>query len=627
MKCHFIYRNTVKMRVLCLLLLGVFVAAVAADGTVVCYFSSWARYRPGDGMFDVDNIDPFLCTHIVFAFTGLSNHTWEIEVLDPWNELCPDEPGGNYCAFKRTVALKKYNPDLKVVIAIGGWNEGSEDYSVMAASPQKRSIFVTSVTRFLRKYGFDGLDFDWEYPSLRGGAPQDKENFVLLSRELRQEFNKYNPPYLLTGAFAAGKDKIDIAYDLPALIEAYDFFHIMAYDYHGAFEDFTHHNAPLCGHPLDEQDELFPYYNVMYTMEYYLSLGLPKEKLVLGTATYGRCYTLDNYNDNGFWAPASQPGPAGPYIRIPGTLGFNEICLRLQEDKSCTVVHDPVMYEPYFYCMSDWIWCGFDDAESLRLKARQAKNKGLAGIMVWQIDTDDFHPRCYDEAFHLIKSMKNAFAEPAGTDIVDCGHRPTTVPSTTPTTPEPTTTTTQEPTTTTTEEPTTTPVPTTTTTPEPTTTPSTEPTTITTTVTTTPEPTTTPTTTAFIIETTTDGGDYGRPDCTTYPEGTTFRHYDCDKYWICISKNAMLRPCGPGTLYDENLKICNYESEVDTTSCRIWACTIDNTCYPAADCDKYYRCSHGAGYLETCPPGEYWNQNIGQCDHKSHVDTSRCNIP
>ncbi|WP_370465945.1 glycosyl hydrolase family 18 protein, partial [Salmonella enterica] len=57
---------------------------------MVCYFSSWARYRPGDGMFDVDNIDPFLCTHIIFAFTGLSNHTWEIEVLDPWNELCPD---------------------------------------------------------------------------------------------------------------------------------------------------------------------------------------------------------------------------------------------------------------------------------------------------------------------------------------------------------------------------------------------------------------------------------------------------------------------------------------------------------------------------------------------------------
>lgn len=52
------------------------------------------------------------------------------KVLDPWNENCPDdEPAGNNCAFQRFVALKEINPDLKVIVAVGGWNEGSEDYS------------------------------------------------------------------------------------------------------------------------------------------------------------------------------------------------------------------------------------------------------------------------------------------------------------------------------------------------------------------------------------------------------------------------------------------------------------------------------------------------------------------
>ena len=51
-------------------------------------------------------------------------------MLDPWNENCPeDDPPGDHCAFQRFVALKEQNPDLKVILAVGGWNEGSEDYS------------------------------------------------------------------------------------------------------------------------------------------------------------------------------------------------------------------------------------------------------------------------------------------------------------------------------------------------------------------------------------------------------------------------------------------------------------------------------------------------------------------
>jgi chitinase len=47
------------------------------------------------------------------------------------------------------------------LVAIGGWNEGSEKYSAMASSAATRAVFVQSVVDFLTKYGFDGLDFDW----------------------------------------------------------------------------------------------------------------------------------------------------------------------------------------------------------------------------------------------------------------------------------------------------------------------------------------------------------------------------------------------------------------------------------------------------------------------------------
>jgi len=66
--------------------------------------------------------------------------------------------------FKKATDLKYSFPKLKVSVAIGGWNEGSEKYSKMASDSSKRSAFVESAVQFLKKYNFDGLDLDWEYP-------------------------------------------------------------------------------------------------------------------------------------------------------------------------------------------------------------------------------------------------------------------------------------------------------------------------------------------------------------------------------------------------------------------------------------------------------------------------------
>jgi GH18 family chitinase len=76
--------------------------------------------------------------------------------------------------------LKTYNRDLKTLLAIGGWNEGSRRFSPLVADPARRKTFIRSAVRFLRQYNFDGLDLDWEYPSARdGGKPEDRKNYAI----------------------------------------------------------------------------------------------------------------------------------------------------------------------------------------------------------------------------------------------------------------------------------------------------------------------------------------------------------------------------------------------------------------------------------------------------------------
>ena len=83
---------------------------------------------------------------------------------------------GGYGKF---AALKTYNRDLKTLLAIGGWNEGSRRFSPLVADPSRRRTFIKSAIRFLRQYNFDGLDLDWEYPSFRdGGKPEDRRNYA-----------------------------------------------------------------------------------------------------------------------------------------------------------------------------------------------------------------------------------------------------------------------------------------------------------------------------------------------------------------------------------------------------------------------------------------------------------------
>lgn len=118
---------------------------------------------------------------------------------------------------------------------------------------------------------------------------------------------------------------------------------------------------------------------------------MPAEKLIFGVPSYGRTFTLADPTKTGLLSPAKGAGVAGTYTRLEGFLSFYEICLNQQN--GWTVVTDPTgKMGPYAYKGDQWV--GWDDIDITIAKVKYAMNKGLGGIMFWELSLDDFNGFC-----------------------------------------------------------------------------------------------------------------------------------------------------------------------------------------------------------------------------------------
>lgn len=555
--------------------------SVLAEYRRVCYHTNWSQYRPGLGKFKPANIDPSLCTHLIYAFATIKNN--QLATFE-WN----DEQ-----LYQEFNALKAKNPSLKTLLAVGGWNQASTDFSPMVSSADTRATFVTTSITFLRTNGFDGLDLDWEYPSLRRGKDTDKANFATLCKELRQAYEEEarmsdKERLLVTAAVAAGKSNIDPAYDVPALAKYLDFISIMTYDFHGgSWEKSTGHNSPLFPRADEKGDQRR--LNIDFAAHYWVSLGANKEQLNIGLATYGRGYTLVNSANHGMGAPATGPNPAGPYTREAGYLSYYEICDMMS--KGGHTYRDSEQLVPYYVNGKTWI--GYDDEQSISTKVTWLVQEGFGGAMVWALPLDDFNPMCgtSKRKFPLINRIKDdLIAAMAGVVPTTAAPVTTVAPATTA---APVTT----------AAPATTVAPVTTASPKTTAAPATTTAPVTTAapvnmcagktdgyyqdpvkcdryyrcmggqvyiatqcenpdVTTWAPPATTaapPATTAAPLATTPAQGPTASPGvftCDGKPDGDYPDPTDCSKFKKCAGSRAFTFSCAPGTLYDIDIGIC-----------------------------------------------------------------------
>lgn len=376
---------------------------------VVCYFTNWAWYRQSGGKFLPEDIDPELCTHIIYGFAVLDGGTLTIKPHDSWADL-------DNKFYERVIAFRKKG--IKVTVAIGGWNDSAGDkYSRLVLNAESRRRFIDHVTAFIEKYEFDGLDLDWEYPvcwqvECDKGSPEEKKGFANLVRELALEFRPRG--WLLSAAVSPSKMVIDKGYDVPTLAEYFDWIAVMTYDFHGHWDKKTGHVAPLYHYPGDTYD----YFNANFSLNYWMEKGAPAHKLIMGMPLYGQSFSLADTKSNSLNANSYGPGEAGEFTRAGGFLAFYEICDRINKGGWTVERDEEGRIGPYAHRGSQWV--SYDDVAEIRRKSNLVKKLNLGGGMVWALDLDDFRGRCGCGNHPLLTTLNQELRGVVGRRLENC---------------------------------------------------------------------------------------------------------------------------------------------------------------------------------------------------------------
>ncbi|XP_073051434.1 class V chitinase CHIT5-like [Primulina eburnea] len=278
-----------------------------------------------------------------------------------------------------TSALHTATPSSKALLSIGGGSgqSFSDIFSSMVRNPDNRAAFIQSSIDTARKYFFDGLDLDWEFPN----NPLDMSNLAILLKEWRTSINQESltsgkPRLLLSSAvyFSSDVSLDNVARTYPgdSIRSFVDFVNPMCYDYRGGWDTSATGSPALL---YDSASDV----STSYGISQWKGDGVPAKKIVMGMPAYGHTWQLQDPNRHGIGDPAVGTGPGGGVMNYSDILEFNSA-------NNATVVFDNATVSTYSYTGTSWI--GYDDTISVEYKVKFAKAQGLGGYFFWALGSD-----------------------------------------------------------------------------------------------------------------------------------------------------------------------------------------------------------------------------------------------
>jgi len=282
----------------------------------------------------------------------------------------------------------------KVLATLGGQDTGPMWYA--ATSSAARATLVSSLKNLVKREGYDGLDLDWEPLE-----PRDQPLLLELVRTLRKEL----PGTLMTFP-ADGADNLNFPANrafYAQLAPLLDQLNLMTYGMGFAFEGWkTWHSSPLYGQTPNTPT------SVDLTVQGYLKAGIPAAKLGIGIGFYGICYG----------APAQGP--------LEDTVGIKPGGAKLlADDNDLSYANIVTQYAPLGTRKWDssarvpylsfaqpsgpkgCTYLSFEDAASILEKGKYLRQKGLGGVILWNVNQGYIPGRV--PANPLLEATRRAF--------------------------------------------------------------------------------------------------------------------------------------------------------------------------------------------------------------------------
>jgi chitinase len=343
-------------------------------GRIISYIRTWElRKDNGKNIFwKAEDIDGKMLTDLNIAFAVIKNgDDLTIESLH-WED-------GFFNLFEEIQKLKENYPFLRINLSIGGW--GADGFSDMAASENLRAHFIDNVVEWVEKYGFDGVDIDWEYPVDGAGGviksrPEDKTNFTLLMKGLEESLNTLSDEkgktYTLSFAAAASSDYLGWI-EPKKLAEIVDYVNIMSYDFYGEWSGTTGHHSNLYNSDIKP--------NALSgdkAVRDFIAAGFSSNQVVLGIPFFGKGWQGVINKNNGL------------YQRYKSVFNYKDMGYedleKLIVSENLKEYWDDSAKAPYLY--NGDIWISYDNEKSVKIKTDYIKKNNLGGIMIWEYSHD-----------------------------------------------------------------------------------------------------------------------------------------------------------------------------------------------------------------------------------------------